>query len=96
MSGWISGFVELPPGAIKDAEGVGECAQVFFITESQDDALEVGIADPSDEGMANSQISASLTLSIHTSNYMYYFPHLDALPIDENPVQSGTITLLSG
>ncbi len=46
MSGWISGFVELPPQAIKDAEGVGECAQVFFISECQDGALELGIADP--------------------------------------------------
>jgi len=36
MSSWISGFVELPAGAIKDAEGVGECAQVFFISDCQD------------------------------------------------------------
>ena len=41
--------MELPPGAIKDAEGVGECSQVFFVTDCQDGALEVGIADPSDE-----------------------------------------------
>ena len=27
MSGWISGFVDLPPEAIKDAEGVGKYAQ---------------------------------------------------------------------
>jgi hypothetical protein len=46
MSGWISGFVELPPGSIKDPEGVGECTQVFFISECQDDAIEVGIAAP--------------------------------------------------
>ena len=38
MSGWITGFVELPPSAIKDAEGVGECAQVFFISDCQDGA----------------------------------------------------------
>ena len=38
MSGWISGFVELPAGAIKDAEGVGECAQVFFMSDCQDGA----------------------------------------------------------
>ena len=35
MSGWISGFVELPAGAIKDAEGVGECTQVYFIASCQ-------------------------------------------------------------
>jgi hypothetical protein len=32
MSGWISGFVELPVGAIKDAEGVNVCTQVFCVT----------------------------------------------------------------
>ncbi len=48
MSGWISGFVELPAGAIKDQEGVGECAQVFFVSECQDGALELGIADPAE------------------------------------------------
>ena len=36
----------MPPQAIKDAEGVGECAQVFFISECQNGALELGIADP--------------------------------------------------
>lgn len=48
MSGWISGFVTLPAQAIKDAEGVGECAQVFFVAECQDGALELGIADPAE------------------------------------------------
>jgi hypothetical protein len=41
MSAWISGYVELPPEAIKDAEGVGECAQVFVVAECQDGAIEV-------------------------------------------------------
>lgn len=36
------GFVSLPPQAIKDAEGVGKYAQVFFISECQDNALELG------------------------------------------------------
>ena len=40
MAGWLGGG---------DGEGVGECAQVFFVTDCQDGALEVGIADPSDE-----------------------------------------------
>ena len=48
MSGWISGYVELPAGAIKDAEGVGDCAQVFFISDCQDNAIELGISDPSE------------------------------------------------
>jgi hypothetical protein len=49
MSGWISGFVELPAGAIKDAEGVGECSQVFFLADCQDNAVEMGLADPREE-----------------------------------------------
>jgi len=49
MSGWISGFVVLPAGAIKDAEGVGECSQVFFISDCQDESIELGIADPKEE-----------------------------------------------
>ena len=32
------GFVVLPAGAIKDAEGVGDCSQVFFVSECQDGA----------------------------------------------------------
>ena len=46
MPGWISGFIELPPFAVKEAEGVGECAQVFSISDCQAGSLEVGIADP--------------------------------------------------
>ena len=40
------GFVELPPQAIKDAEGVGLCSQVFFIGSCQPDAVELGMARP--------------------------------------------------
>lgn len=39
--------MELPPGAIKDAENVGPCSQVFYVADCQDDSLELGIADPS-------------------------------------------------
>jgi hypothetical protein len=46
MSAWTSGVIELPSGAIKDAEGVGECSQVFFIADCQDSAIELGIASP--------------------------------------------------
>ena len=37
-----AGFVELPAGAIKDAEGVGESSQVFFVAECQDSSVELG------------------------------------------------------
>lgn len=46
MPGWISGFIELPPGAVKDAEGVGECAQVFAVSDCQEQSLEMALADP--------------------------------------------------
>ena len=49
MSGWISGSLTLPPLAIKDAEGVGECAQVFFVADCQNGSLEVDYADPKEE-----------------------------------------------
>jgi hypothetical protein len=49
MSGWISGFCELPPGGIKDAEGVGECCQVFQVASCQDGSVEFGLAHPSEE-----------------------------------------------
>lgn len=46
MSAWISGFVELPPHGIKDPEGVGDCSQVFFVSDCQDGALEFAMGDP--------------------------------------------------
>ena len=49
MSGWIAGYLDLPPQAIKDAEYVGKYAQVFYIAKGQDKALEFALADPSDE-----------------------------------------------
>ena len=41
LPSWIAGYVELPPGAIKDEEAVGECSQVFFIGDCQDRAGDV-------------------------------------------------------
>jgi hypothetical protein len=35
MPAWMSGCVELPPGAIKDQEGTGDCTQVFFVSDCQ-------------------------------------------------------------
>ena len=40
MSSWISGYMELPPGAIKDAEGVGSCCQVFTVAKCQDNTCK--------------------------------------------------------
>lgn len=50
MPGWISGQVVLPPQAIKDAEGVGVCAQVFSVAAGQPKALEFSLALPEEPG----------------------------------------------
>eukprot|EP01041_Mallomonas_annulata_P003806 gene3806-7574_t len=49
MSGWITGVLELPPRAIKDAEGVGECIQFFIIGPCQDGAVEMAVSHPYEE-----------------------------------------------
>lgn len=46
MSGWISGFLQLPPESIKDAEGVGKYAQNFVVTGCHEGSLELGLAHP--------------------------------------------------
>lgn len=46
MSGWMAGSVDLPPGSIKDAEGVGRYLQVFFVVKGQKGSVEFGLADP--------------------------------------------------
>lgn len=47
MSEWLSGSLELPPGAIKDSEHVSLSTQVYVVAEGQPDALELAIAMPS-------------------------------------------------
>jgi centromere protein C len=46
MPGYITGTLQLPPKGIKDAEGVGICAQAFVVGDCQAKAVEVAIADP--------------------------------------------------
>ena len=46
IPGWISGQLILPPRAIKDAEGVGDCSQVFFVGDCQPNSLEVALSNP--------------------------------------------------
>lgn len=43
---FFTGFVELVPQAIKDAEGVGKHMQFFQVSRCQAGALELGIARP--------------------------------------------------
>lgn len=49
IPGWISGTLELPPTAIKDAEGVGMCSQVFFVVSCQPQSFEAAIAAPDEQ-----------------------------------------------
>ena len=48
ICGWLSGLVNLPPSAIKDAEGVGSCLLHFHVIECQPKALEFALASPKD------------------------------------------------
>ena len=71
MSGWISGFMELPPGAIKDAEGVGDACQVFVVSSCQNGTLDFGLADPNDE--AWNEKTAQRVL-LNTGDFFYVPP----------------------
>jgi centromere protein C len=62
VPGWISGHVTLPPEGIKDAEGVGMCSQVFFVSDCQPKAFEVAIGAP-DESTFNSATAQRFLLS---------------------------------
>jgi hypothetical protein len=45
--GWISGQLDLPPGAIKDPEAVNDCTQVFYVVSGPSEQFELAIAEPS-------------------------------------------------
>lgn len=47
ISEWLSGRMELPPGAIKDSEHVALSTQIYVVAEGQPNALELAIAMPS-------------------------------------------------
>lgn len=40
--------MDLPPDSIKDPEGVGELAQIFFVSACQPGSLEFALASPED------------------------------------------------
>ncbi len=50
LPGYITGNLVLPPKGLKDAEGVGTCAQVFTIGDCQPKSVEVALADPEVNG----------------------------------------------
>jgi centromere protein C len=45
-SAFVSGHVLLPPGAIKDPESVGMCAQDFVVLRAQPMSLELALGNP--------------------------------------------------
>ncbi|CAM9401933.1 unnamed protein product [Ectocarpus fasciculatus] len=47
ISEWLTGRLELPPGAIKDSEHVALSTQIYVVAEGQPNALEIAIAMPS-------------------------------------------------
>lgn len=69
ISGWIAGYLDLPPQGIKDAELVGKYAQIFFVSSGQEKALEFGLADPSTEDW-DDQLAQRVLLSPGDSFYV--------------------------
>ena len=64
LPGYITGNLVLPPKGIKDAEGVGICAQVFNIADCQPKSIEVAIADPeTNDGKFNAETAQRFLLS---------------------------------
>jgi len=47
--GYIVGSLVLPPKAIKDAESVGLCAQVFTVVRGQSGSVEIAFGDPEND-----------------------------------------------
>eukprot|EP01039_Chlorochromonas_danica_P007461 gene7461-8248_t len=69
ISGWIAGYLDLPPQGVKDAELVGKYAQIFFVSSGQEKALEFGLADPSTEDW-DDQLAQRVLLSPGDSFYV--------------------------
>ena len=64
ICGWLTGLVNLPPLAIKDAEGVGSCLQHFHVIECQPKSLEFALANPEDgDGMFQHENAQRFLLS---------------------------------
>lgn len=71
LPGWISGHLHLPPKGIKDAEGVGNCAQVFFIQHCQPNSLEVAYGDPEEDEF---QIETAQRILLNPGDFFYIPP----------------------
>ncbi|CAM9753119.1 unnamed protein product [Choristocarpus tenellus] len=49
ISGWLSGTLQLPPTAVKDAEHVARSTQIYWVGDCQPNALELALAMPDNE-----------------------------------------------
>ena len=67
LPGFISGFVSLPPRGIKDAESVGNCAQVFFVCSCQPKSFELAVAIPTEDQIVFNPETAQRYEPIETS-----------------------------
>ena len=65
------GFVVLPAGAIKDAEGVGNCSQVFSVSECQD-----GAGGSRVRSRVPPTATAAVTPRYHTHKYPISHTHI--------------------
>mmetsp|Transcript_10995 Transcript_10995/g.16624 ORF Transcript_10995/g.16624 Transcript_10995/m.16624 type:complete len:226 (+) Transcript_10995:4950-5627(+) len=72
LPGYITGNLVLPPRGIKDAEGVGICAQAFTVGDCQPNSVEIAIADPEVNGGKFEPNSAQRRLL--TKGEMFHVP----------------------
>lgn len=82
------GALELPAGAIKDPEGIGNFTQIFYVTGGQPGALEVAIAHPQEDTWSDAY-AQRLLLSPGDS---FYLPPLNMYRL-ENHSKSSTCSL---
>ena len=71
--GWISGHLDMPSGGIKDAEGVGECTQVFYVVDCQPKSFEIAFGKPTQTGAPFEDKSATRFL-LSAGDHFYIPP----------------------
>jgi len=77
MPGWISGYILLPPKALKESETVGDCTQVFFVGDCQSQGLEIAIGLPAKrkEQQAKFEDSTAQRFLLNPGDQFFVPPH---------------------